>query len=786
MKKIITCLSFALLFSAIAYTQNNLAAGDLAIVSYQSDFDPTNNFTAGVPEFEDRFSLVVLKPGGIAAGTVIFFTTRGWNGPANTWHDGDFPPNTFGLGRRAVVQWTVPAGGIAQGTEIFFINTYHDEVAVGSEYYSWAAYSNEAGTTLINNLTNVTPIVPAANSTDGMSFAVSGDKLLIYQTGPPAGPDGGPNSSTIRFITALLANSNGTTAVNGTTTYTSWDAVPGAQASSESSIPPGLVNGQTCFLMSPSTMPNVSNGTTEPDNGKFSACSTSLAGACTALQMSAIIYSTNPSGNPTTPNWTYSNSFFPQGSSSSFCTYNMLSPITFTTQPSAVTACLGLPVSFNVVVAGNGTPAYVWQESANAAFSSPTTLSNTGVYSGTGTNTLSISDNSALNGKYYRAIVTGTCGAVNSNGVLLTVTSPVLSANNTVTQAAGTQNNLYYAASCGVICKIVPSGGAPVSGNITTQVWVEGAVPTFNSVPFVQRHYQITPSVNAGAATATVTLYFSQAEFTAFNAHPNSTFDLPTGAADATGKANLRVSKYPGSSGNGSGLPGSYAVSPILIDPPDANIVYNATFARWEVTLDVAGFSGFIIQTQPTPIPVKLISFTTQKINNNILASWQTSSEMNNHHFELERSTDGRNFIIAGQVHGNNGNQQVDYSFTDIGAALLNVPILYYRLKTVSLSGNTEYSKIIPILLNKRTGFVTGISPNPFRNELNLNLNMPEKGELEINISDVAGRVLIQDHKEVLKGFSTHLIQEVNQLNSGVYLLIVHFKGEKFTYKLIK
>ena len=775
MKKNIFCLSFALFFSAIAYTQNNLAAGDIAFVSYQSDFDPTNTFTPGVAEFEDRFSIVVLKTGGLSAGTVIYFTNRGWNGPLNTWNIGSLT-GMFGMGERAVIKWTVPAGGIIQGKEVFFISIYHDEVPSPNEYYEWKAFSDGPGTIALGTITTQTTI-----PTDGMGLTFSGDDLIAYQTGPNtvAGPTGlYSDLATTRMITALLGD-----VVTNVTTYAGWNPSPDASPSLTgiSSLPPGLVNGQTAFVMSPGPLPTAItpiNGTIEPDNGKFNGCSLSLAGACSPLQMSTIIY--------TTTNWAYSNSVYAVGTSSNFCTYNVLSPITYNTQPSAVTACTGLPVSFTVSVAGSGTPAYQWQESANASFTTPTTLSNTGVYSGTGTNTLSISDNSALNGKYYRAIVTGTCGAVNSNGALLTVTSPVLSANNTVTQAVGTQNNLYYAASCGVICKIVPSGVAPVSGNLTTQVWVEGAVPTFNTVPFVQRHYQITPAVNAGAATATVTLYFSQAEFTAFNAHPNSTFDLPTGAADATGKANLRVSKYPGSSGNGSGLPGSYAVSPILIDPPDANIIYNATFARWEVTLDVAGFSGFIIQTQPTPIPVKLISFTTQKINNNIQASWQTSSEINNHHFELERSTDGRNFNIAGQVPGNNGNHQVDYSFTDIGAALLNVPVLYYRLKTVSLSGNTEYSKIIPIPLNKRTGFVTGISPNPFRNELNLNLNMPEKGELEINIADVAGRVLIQEHKEVLKGFSTHLIQEVDQLNSGVYLLIVHFKGEKITYKLIK
>jgi hypothetical protein len=785
MKKIALCFYLSIFCAAIAYSQNNLAAGDIAFVSYQSDTDPTNTFLTTVLDFDDRFSIVVLKPGGLVAGTVIYITSRGWDGPNNIWLDEAYPPFTFGIGSEAVIKWVVPAGGILQGKEVFFINKYHDELAAGSEYFQWFAYSNENGTVPLGIITNETPIVPTAlpqpnGYTDGMSLYQSGGNILIYQTGPLAGAPTNYNDATRRFITAILANIRPTN-VGTPTSYAAWDVAP--NVANESSIPPGLVNGQTCFLMSPGPLPQLTSpvpGTVEPDNGKFSNCALSSAGTCTALQMSTLIY--------TITNWTYSNTVFPLGTSSSFCTYTILAPVTYGLQPSAVTACTGLSASFNVNASGGGTLTYQWQESANATFTSPTNLANTVVYSGTGTNTLTISDNTGLSGRYYRVIVTGPCGAVNSNGALLTVTSPVLSANNTITQSVNTQNNIFYAASCGAICKIVPSGGAPISGNVTTQVWVEGAVPTFSNVPFVQRHYQITPSVNAGAASATVTLYFSQAEFTAFNTHPNSTLDLPTGTADATGKANLRIVKYPGSSNNSTGLPGSYTGNPVLINPIDANIVFNSTFSRWEITFDVTGFSGFIVQTQPTVIPVKLISFAAQKINNNIIANWQTSSEINHDHFELERSIDGQKFIAVGQIprNVNNGGQVADYSFTDTGAALLNVSLLYYRLKMVSIFGGIEYSNIIRIPLTKSTGFVTSISPNPFVDELNLNLNIPEKGQLEISISDMAGRILISDHKEVLKGYSTYFIQNLNRFSRGVYFLIVHFKGEKITYKLIK
>ncbi|MBL0202617.1 MAG: hypothetical protein IPP81_21425 [Chitinophagaceae bacterium] len=372
--QLLSLLLALLVFSTKSFSQNNLAAGDLAIVSYQSDFDASNPIAGDndLAEFEDRFSVVVTKQGGLAAGTVIFFTTRGWNAVSNNWHDVDFPPNTFGLGRRAVVQWTVPAGGIARGTEVFFINKYHDEAPVGQEYYDWGAYADYNGTIALGVMANVTPIIPAANSTDGMSLSFSGDHLLVYQTGPVAGPNAGPNGTPIRFITALMANNN------GTTTFANWDPTPAA-VNAESSVPPGLTNGQTCFLMSPGPLPAAPNGTNEPDNGKFSACALSAAGVCTALEMSAIIYNNT--------NWTFSGAVFPLGTSSSLCTYTFSAANTITLNSAvgtdAQTVCVNtaiVNITYNTTGATgatfSGLPAGVtgnWAANVVTISGSPTT-----------------------------------------------------------------------------------------------------------------------------------------------------------------------------------------------------------------------------------------------------------------------------------------------------------------------------------------------------------------------------------------------------------------------------
>lgn len=450
-----------------------------------------------------------------------------------------------------------------------------------------------------------------------------------------------------------------------------------------------------------------------------------------------------------------------------------------TSSPSPSTACSGLAVSFTGS-ASNQT-SLAWQESADIGFTTPTTLTNTGIYSNTSTATLNISDNSGVSGRYYRlvAINSNGCPNANSTGALLTATAPTLPGTTSATNTIGTNNNLSYAASCGIVSKVVPSGGTPVSGIVTSNVWVEAAVPTFGGTPFVQRHYQITP---ASGSTATVTLYFSQAEFNNFNAV--SSVDLPTSSSDAAGKANMRISKFNGSS-TGGGLPGSYSAGGSVINPVDANIIFNATLNRWEVSFDVSGFSGFFVQTSTTLLPVNLISFSAQKILNDVQLRWQTSGETGNSHFELERSLDGRTFATIGQRTANNGTGIKNYDLLDAGAAFLGTSKIFYRLKIVSIQGSVDYSNTI-VVLNKVEVGITGVLPNPFTDKLHVNLNMAKTGRLTVKLTDMSGRILRKENTQVPKGFSTYTMAALEKIAAGIYFISIDFEGETYTYKVMK
>lgn len=217
------------------------------------------------------------------------------------------------------------------------------------------------------------------------------------------------------------------------------------------------------------------------------------------------------------------------------------------------------------------------------------------------------------------------------------------------------------------VCTIMQNGSNPIRNTVTAKVWIDNT----QNPQFVKRHYEITPADQPSNYGGTVTLYFTQQEFTDFNAV--NIVKLPTSASDAAGKANLLIEKRGGVSSDDSGLPGTYTGTIEAINPADANIIWNVTASRWEVTFDVAGFSGFFVKTSDSPLPVVFGEISAVIKNSTLIVNWQTLTETNNDRFEIEASQDGVNFTtiatVTSKAQNGNSSTTLQYSWeADSGA----------------------------------------------------------------------------------------------------------------------
>jgi sugar lactone lactonase YvrE len=292
--------------------------------------------------------------------------------------------------------------------------------------------------------------------------------------------------------------------------------------------------------------------------------------------------------------------------------------------------------------------------------------------------------------------VTGTVGG--------TALLPFVENNANTTQAMSGTATKTFSTGCGEYARITPAGAAPVTGSVTAVQVIDASVQSLRNGAYVQRHYDFAATSNPITATANVTLYFTQAEFDAYNAANGSSADLPTNPTDATGQAALRITQFHGTP-TGGYAPANYPATwggsgpaQVLIAPGAANVVWNSTAVRWEVTFPITGFSGFFVHTGTSPLPVELTAFTATAEGPATRLAWTTASEKNSARFEVERSLNGGFFAKIGEVAAaGSSTAPRNYGFSDATAP---TGLLYYRLRPVDADGSFNYSPVRTVVLD--------------------------------------------------------------------------------------
>ncbi len=183
------------------------------------------------------------------------------------------------------------------------------------------------------------------------------------------------------------------------------------------------------------------------------------------------------------------------------------------------------------------------------------------------------------------------------------------------------------------------------------------------------------------------------------------------------------------------------------------------------------------------PLPVKYNSIAASKLANSVVINWSTASETNNHHFEIEKSTDNKNFVTIGEIKGNgNSSSMLKYNFIDNE---LSKGTSYYRLKQVDYDGIFDYSKTVSVVNNSTTKNTSTTLPNPFNNELNIHVTADVTTTAQLEVIDMLGKVHYSGIENLIVGDNKITINTSN-LNDGIYFVRTNMNGEISTQKIIK
>ncbi len=180
-------------------------------------------------------------------------------------------------------------------------------------------------------------------------------------------------------------------------------------------------------------------------------------------------------------------------------------------------------------------------------------------------------------------------------------------------------------------------------------------------------------------------------------------------------------------------------------------------------------------------VPVELVNFEAIEESNANLLTWETASELNNSHFEIERSSDGLNFEKIGEIVGNGTSLELNNYFFKDESPLKNS---YYRLRQVDYDNTFYYSKILNIK-RKTLNHSVKIYPIPATDNLTISFDALEKETININVIDIMGKSVKQKFIPIEAG-NNIINLNFSDLISGNYFISIQTKSDVINRSIIK
>ncbi|MGZ5286197.1 MAG: T9SS type A sorting domain-containing protein, partial [Flavisolibacter sp.] len=324
-------------------------------------------------------------------------------------------------------------------------------------------------------------------------------------------------------------------------------------------------------------------------------------------------------------------------------------------------------------------------------------------------------------------------------------------------------------------------------GATDVQAYVNTAAVRFTTSQYYHdRNITIKPANTLLGDSVTVRFYFLETETdTLIKATGCNTCDKPSSAYE------LGVSKYSDPMDNfengsiGDDIQGTWDfILPANVRKVPFDKGYYAEFKVME-------FSEFWLNngwfTGTSPLPVKLLDFTTQRNGEDVQVRWKTSSEVDVDRFEVEvargnEALQNNSFSKIGEVASQgNSTSTLQYLFTDIESGKSGTR--YYRLKVINLDGSFFYSQIRSVVFDDVRLWQVFPNPSPGRFSLAFQLNQDDV--LNARVLDAKGS-LVKNYRRTGDGFLQKLEIDLGMVANGVYLLQVEAAGKTYQFKLFK
>ena len=220
-------------------------------------------------------------------------------------------------------------------------------------------------------------------------------------------------------------------------------------------------------------------------------------------------------------------------------------------------------------------------------------------------------------------------------------------------------------------------------------------------------------------------------------------------------------------------------------DVGDIDGIHYAEVA-WDNIDDGGGGVAVRVSRDLAVLPITLVQFTGTLMNQEILLSWVTASELNNDYFVVEKSSDATNWTSLGSVRGHGTTyERNEYSLLDPQPYQGNN---YYRLKQVDYDGTVHYSRIILInfLGTIQSENTFSVQPNPTSGSVMAIVNSDVDYHVNFRIINAQGQLMGTKDVTLGKG-ENHIRFDLSYYPSGSYTLsFTDHRGRERIVKVVK
>jgi len=184
-------------------------------------------------------------------------------------------------------------------------------------------------------------------------------------------------------------------------------------------------------------------------------------------------------------------------------------------------------------------------------------------------------------------------------------------------------------------------------------------------------------------------------------------------------------------------------------------------------------------QTLKAQLDLAFISnFSANSTNSSNRLTWVIENNRAVNSFEVERSTDGKDFrVIAVFI----GTENYTYADTATGA-----DTIMYRLRILNKSQHDFYSRIIVVRSKLTPDNNIRIMGNPVRDKLFFNYSSTKVQQADIKIYSLTGKILFNQKISSFKGNNLITIPLSSDLAPGMYVLEINNDIVRQTAKFVK